>query len=623
MQWLELQNLFFLLIIPIILILYLLKKNYEDQEISSILLWRQLILDIEANRWWKRLQKNILLFLQLLFAILVIFALLKPIFPTNQLIANHSIIIMDNSASMLTKEQDTTRFQLAKEEIYNRIDSISSNQSITLILAEEKPKVLISKSSNKDQLKEAIKEVPINYGSTDDSAALSFAQSIAMTEIDTGILWISDGANQSFMESDRLVEPIPFEHLLIGSMRENVAITSFVTQETSNEIQGMIKIDNTGSNIKVAKISIYNAEDQLLDVNSFEIKGKSTYSYLIKALPQSSYYYGVLDVEGDPLEQDNLLYSVSYKSKERTGILITEGNRFLHQGLGLLQNFQLSTTNQNQITNQIREHTDIWVYDSVTPTKLPEGNLLLFAPKESTPWFSYFGEKEVQGTPQIVNEAHSINQHVPWDQVYINKIIKLDNLKGFEPLVQLGDETIISAGIIDGRKIIIAHFALQQSDMPLRPAFPIFLQNAVQWLTPIQSLPIGIAKADQVITIPFMAGSSNRKVILPSREEELIVEDQGLNQLYRVPNQIGLYQVSEKRESEELNRFFTVSMNEEESVIAPKMISIPVIGLNNENKEDEKIEKKNIGYQDLTFWFVWFALLVLMIEGFFYYRGYE
>ena len=623
MQWLEPQNLFFLLIIPIILILYLLKKNYEDQEISSILLWRRLILDIEANQWWKRLQKNLLLFLQLLFAILVIFALLKPILPTNQLIANHTIIVLDNSASMLTKEQNTTRFDLAKEEINNRIDSIANNQTITLIVVEEKPKIVISKSSKKDQLKNLLKSLSINHGITDDSAAFSLAQSIAMTENDTGILWISDGANQTFMGNERLVESIPFEHLLIGSVRENIAITSFVTLESSSEIQGMIKIDNTGSNTKVAKLNVYNAEKQLLDVHAFEIKGKSTYSYLIQALPKSAYYYGLLDIEGDPLEQDNQLYSVPYQSKERTGVLVTEGNRFLHQGLGLLQNFQLTTLNQNQVTEEVKEHVDIWVYDRVVPTKLPEGNLLFIAPEESTPWFSYLGEKEVQGTPEIIDQAHSINQYVPWDQVYIDKIIKLDKTKGLEPLVTLGEDPIISAGIIDGRKIVIAHFDLQHSDMPLRPAFPIFLQNAVQWLTPIQSLPIGVAEADQLITIPFTAGTSDRKVVLPSGEKELIIEDQGSNQLFRVPNQIGLYQVSEKRESEEIHRFFTVSMNGGENQVAPKMISIPGRAVNNDNQEDKKIERKNIGYKDLTLWIVWIALIVLMIEGFFYYRGYE
>lgn len=621
MVWLALQNLYFLLIIPIILLLYLLKKKYEDQEISSILLWRKMILDIEANRWWKRLQKNLLLFLQLLFAILLILALLKPVLPTEQLIANHSIIVLDNSASMLTKEKDITRFELAKEEIQKRFKAISSNQFITLILAEEKPRVLIAKSSNKDQLRNILNSISINFGTTDDSAAFSLAHSIAMTEKDTGILWVSDGANQTFSKTERLSKEIPFHHLLIGSERENVAFTSFVTQEMKNGIQGMIKLDNTGSIAKQGKLYVYTAEKKLIDIHSFEIKGKSSYSYLLNSLPKSRYYYGMLEVEGDFLEQDNQLYSVLYQNNERTGILVTEGNRFLQQGLSLMDNFQL--TNLEQVPDQMEEKADIWIFDRQIPTKLPEGNLLIIAPTQSTPWWSYLGEKEGQGTPEVVKKDHSVNQHVPWDQVYINKLIKLENVDGLETLVRLGDEPVVTAGIVEGRKIVILHFDLQQSDMSLRPAFPIFLHNVVQWLTPKQSLPIGNAIADELITVPFTANTTDRKIISPSGEETAIDINHGLNPLYKVPDQIGLYQISEKNEAEELQRFFTVSINAEESNIVPKMINFSNIEANEDEQSNQITDNKNIGYRDLSYWFIWLALIILMLEGFFYYRGYE
>ena len=69
--------LFALLAVPIVL-LYLLRLQRREQNVSSTLLWRQSTLDREANALWQKLRPNILLFLQLLTLLFLVFALIRP-----------------------------------------------------------------------------------------------------------------------------------------------------------------------------------------------------------------------------------------------------------------------------------------------------------------------------------------------------------------------------------------------------------------------------------------------------------------------------------------------------------------------------------------------------------------
>ena len=80
------------LAIPIIL-LYMLKLRRKQVEVSSTLLWQQVLREQQANAPWQKLKRNLLLLLQLLILAALIFALARPAWQTRA-VASGSVIVL-------------------------------------------------------------------------------------------------------------------------------------------------------------------------------------------------------------------------------------------------------------------------------------------------------------------------------------------------------------------------------------------------------------------------------------------------------------------------------------------------------------------------------------------------
>src|SRR5260221_8921956 len=94
-------GLWFLLALPVIFILYLIQSRYRPQVVASLLLWKRMARDLEAEASWRRPRWDLLLALQLLVALLAGVALARPaIFGGGN---QHVVMVLDASASMAAR----------------------------------------------------------------------------------------------------------------------------------------------------------------------------------------------------------------------------------------------------------------------------------------------------------------------------------------------------------------------------------------------------------------------------------------------------------------------------------------------------------------------------------------
>src|SRR3954470_673559 len=116
--------------IPALLILYFLKLRRREMPVSSTILWKKAIQDLQVNAPFQRLRRNLLLFLQLLLLLLLILALSRPITNMRPGAGKMAVILIDRSASMAANDIDgNSRLAEAKKRAKDLVGTLGRDST--------------------------------------------------------------------------------------------------------------------------------------------------------------------------------------------------------------------------------------------------------------------------------------------------------------------------------------------------------------------------------------------------------------------------------------------------------------------------------------------------------------
>src|SRR5882757_439093 len=112
---------------PLLLLLYFLKLRRREQAVSSTLLWKKAIQDLQVNAPFQKLRRNLLLLLQMLLLLFLCLALSRPVANYTPGAGAITVILIDRSASMSATDDfdghQRTRLEEAKRQAKTLIDS--------------------------------------------------------------------------------------------------------------------------------------------------------------------------------------------------------------------------------------------------------------------------------------------------------------------------------------------------------------------------------------------------------------------------------------------------------------------------------------------------------------------
>ncbi|MDX2148917.1 MAG: BatA and WFA domain-containing protein [Planctomycetota bacterium] len=188
--------------IPSLLILYFLKLRRRDLEVSTTLLWKKAIQDLQANAPFQKLRRNILLFLQLLILAAVLFALAQPQVKSESTVGDKHVILIDRSASMMSRDEQAlgggsdpiTRLEAAKQQATALVERMrepsvfqpESADEAMLIVFDKTAEVRQQFTSDKRALREAIESIEAVEGPGRLTQAVQLAKAHAPRRIVEG-----------------------------------------------------------------------------------------------------------------------------------------------------------------------------------------------------------------------------------------------------------------------------------------------------------------------------------------------------------------------------------------------------------------------------------------------------
>jgi hypothetical protein len=509
-----------------IILLYLLRLKRQQVTVSSVFLWRRVIEDVEANTPFQRLRKNLLLLLQLLALALLVLALAGPYVLSAHPSGGSSVLVLDASASMKATDEPGSRFAAAQRRARQLIENLGRGEEAALVVSASRASVACPFTSDRRLLESAVSAAQATDESGDMRQALLLALSLAQKRPQPRLYVLSDGA---FPPLTGLPGGATLQFLRVGTRCYNVALLALeVSRRPGQGDEVFLRVKNFAAQSKTGSLSFY-LEDQLLDAQPLTLAAGEDRSLTYKlTLPRPGLLSAHLDMPDD-LAADNVAYTFGAGGQAASVLLVTPGNLFLEQVLGVLpdlQVFKTASLSAEQVPAAFRTY-DAVIFDRVPVPPLPPAGAVMLIATDATGAAASLGAS--LATPGVTEweTAHPVLRSVNLAAAKIGAGKALLPAAGARVLARAGEDPVLVALDQPGRRQLIFGWNFLDSDLPLRVGFPVLIGNSLRWLlengTHNHALTI---RPGQPVRFAVPAGITEAVVTGPGgRRERLAVRD--------------------------------------------------------------------------------------------------
>jgi hypothetical protein len=483
-----------------ITLLYILKLRRRRVEVPFAALWARLLVEKQTSALWRRLRRLFSLLVALLIAALLVLAAGDPRQINQGQDGRTIVLLLDSSASMRALDEGRSRLDIAKEEA-KKITSDLGRDDVAMVVRFDRHVVPVSPFSQDDRaLAKAIDEIQPADTGAEPLRALSFAADALRGRPNPVVVLLSDGAfGPEILPADLPTIPGAKLHFIqTGKEGENVGIVAFNARRLlSDRLSYMLYVEakNFGKSPQSVDVTLYLG-DKPFDAQRILMQPGATVSrFYTPDVIGIDAGEGRLRAQISPAEGstdlfpgDNVAYATIPKRQVVRVLIASSKDNFFLEGVLYSEGDSLDVerTTCDKLTPEEAQKFTVLVLDHCAPAWAKEapGNFFYFDPPEGE-GAPFARAKAPALLPKLgkVSKKHPLLRWVSFVDVTILQATPFVGLSADQSLVEGGGGTLLAAQRKGERRVVALAFDVALSELPLRVAFPVLIQNALAWFT--------------------------------------------------------------------------------------------------------------------------------------------
>ncbi len=575
--------------IGVVVFLYWLKPPPQRVTVPSTFIWVRVMQERKRRSdFWRWL---VSLLVALAIGLAIAAALGKPVIGALSGRVRRIAVILDNSPTMMaTTSSGETRWELALAHARDLLNegSPSSEFMVTDTCGQLPASGFVSR-------RRALELLERLEPSLEDRG--QFPESDAFLADDTEVYFIGDGV---------LVRDIPdsVQTISVFEPSDNVGITAFALRPVPAEptrYEGFLELSNHSTESKRVAMQIDGAGGASVQRAVTLAPGQ----VLGKPVDVDNFLSGpirvLIDAPNDAFALDNVAYTYLAAPRSVDTVLVTRGNAYLETLLDLDPRVALEIVapDDYSVPEGDGDVPGLYVFDRFAPEERPVAPVLLFRPTARGWLPASAGEDLSDFSLMGATSDHPILSHVSLADVIVERAAHIDPGEheviagtSAEPVLIVGENPLRWAELT---------FDIADSSFPLQAGFPIFLANAVAWLTSTDVVPAALGR----FTVPARVAS-----VTDGRGNEVPTRSLGDITVFN-PEAPGLYSV--RTADGEL----VVSAN----LLSPKVSAVNASAFAGESAGAALVDLTgSVGGGELWLVLILVALVLILIEWWTYHR---
>ena len=481
------------LALPVILF-YLVRDEPRRRIVSNFLLWAGHKAAVHESARWRKLRRIFSLLLQLLFLVLVLAALSRPVLPWADAERAGVVFVVDTSASMAATDESPSRAVVARSRLRDAIGALGSGDEAALLTTD--PEILVGWTRNRQELRRAAEGYREGVVARDPRPALALATSLAAGRSGR-VVFFTDGV------WDRVLDPAEFPGVAfskVGEEAPNAGITLFAARRSeATAVALTARVQRSARSDASPLKFLFKRNGELLDAREIALPAGGSWrgDWELQLENGADLEASVSGPGEDLLPVDNTFAFSVGPLRPVDVVLVSPPDRFIEAALEAIPGVN---TTRIWPADGIRfgDPDKLWIFKgAVPPADFRFAGLVLIAPNES----GFFGELRGEMSDPWISEweaADPVTRFTGLGRVRATRALDILPPEGTTVFAASAGRPLIFGNWKSSPRWLVIGIDMERSDLVLRAAFPVLLANLVEGMR--ESQPLAAVGPDSVVT---------------------------------------------------------------------------------------------------------------------------